>query len=597
MSRDRARPSGSLPLASIALALLGAVAGAWLLAGGRVDAELPLAGPFGPLRVLAEPSSGPFVLLASVVGGAAAFALRGEEATPRARLLLFTFLVGTLAVPFAGDAFGLLVAWELMSVSPGLLLVLDLDPERRRAGLVYLAYASVSALLVALGLFVGDPGKLGPLPATGGAILLVGAAMKAGLMPTHVWLPRAHAAAPSPFSALMSGVMVAMPAYLVIRFVVPAGLPPAIAVLVLLAGAASAALGSLHALPERNLKRVLAMTTVAHIGVAFALLGLALLLEGAAREYAVGACVAYLVTHGLAKGACFLVAGEIHHATGELDLESLGGLWRAMGALGALGLVAGLSLAGLPPLGGFTSEVAALSAVAASVAALPATLGIVVLGSLLLLGVGAAAGAAAVAKVVLGAFQGPVRTPPTHATPRLAPIAILVAALALVGAFPGVLWGAADPLVLPLPSGVLAPLPILLIAVVVLGLLAFATRRVRDPTRVAPWACGGPAPSMRSAYTPAGLVMPYRILFAEVVRPSSGLSLQEAPVAPFAPARGHYKDPEREFIEPWVHRPLRSMLLPFIERVRALHRGSVHAYLVAGVATLLLALFLVEVLP
>lgn len=610
-------PRRSPPLLSLLLTLFATALGVASLLGHAFRWEVPGAGPLGVLRfAVDDATSGVFVLLAGLVGTSALLAGRREAYDPIRRVLTFAFLLGLVLVPMAGDVFGLLFAWELMSVAPGVLLVLDARPEARRAGVLYLAYAQLSSLAVLAGLLLWSGGRFGTLdslvasagPPHATLLILLGALVKAGVMPFHSWLPEAHPAAPSHVSALMSGVMVALPAYLVLRLVVPPGVPAALATIVLLLGAASAALAALHALHARDLKRVLALTTVAHMGVLFSLLGVALLLPrptpGTLSATVASTAIAYAFAHGLSKGALFLVAGEIHHATGELALERLGGLWRTLGPVAALAGLAGLALAGLPPFAGFPAELSLFTSLFAAMAQLDALSGVVALAALFLIGVGAGAGLAAVAKVVLGAFHGPARTAgPAHALPRTALIApaLLLAASLVVGLAPGLLWaglptGAPDPWTLPMTNGSLAVAPMLAAGVAVLLLAAFAVRAAPRPRRVPPWATGGPPPTPRQTYTPQALVMPYRILFAELLRPRSDLRVQDAPVAPFAPSKGHYEDPSPQYIEPWVHQPLLRTLVPILERLRRLHRGPVQIYLIIALLALVFILFLLPVI-
>lgn len=613
VSSESAHP----PLLSLFLALGTLTLGLFLLTGPLLAVDLPLSGPLGSLQLAGDSTTGLFLLLVGLLGTAAALAGHRHGPQRAQRFLFFLFLLGLALVPLAGDVFTFLVAWELMSLAPGLLLILDAQTEARRAGVLYISYAQISALLILTGLLWWVQGGdasfdlllLHPPPVGAAVCLVLGAAMKAGLMPFHLWLPEAHPAAPSHVSALMSGAMVTLPAYLVLRFLLPHRLDPAFGLLLLLAGGLSAALGSLHALHARNLKRVLAMTTVAHMGVLFSLLGLGLLLvahrQTALVPYVSAASLAYLLTHGLSKGALFLVAGEVHHATHELDLERLGGLWRATGGLAVLGFLGGFSLAGLPPFGGFPSELALFATFLATLPKLDPAEGVAVFGSLFLLGLAAGAGLAAIAKIVYGAFHGPSRvTTPVVVPPLsgLVPALLLIAASLLLGLAPGLLWAhlpvpAAHAAQLPTPLGPYSFLPLVLgtlgLLIVIALLVGWSLKR---PQRVEPWACGGPAPSARQTYTPQSLVMPYRVLFAEILRPASDLSLQETPVAPFAPSRGRYDDPAPRFVEKWAHQPLQRVLAPLLSLLRRLHRSSIHFYLTIALALLLTLLFLLPVI-
>lgn len=611
-----ARSHAAWTLLSGALALGAIAAGLHLTAGRTVDLTIPLHGPLGELRISADPLSGVFVLVSGLVGLAATWWGHRRHESTMGHATLFAFLAGLFLVPLAGDVFTLVVAWELMSASPGLLLILDARHETRKAGLLYLVYAHLSATCLLIGLLVwGSPASSSletllarPPPLLAAAFILAGAVIKSGLMPFHAWLPEAHPAAPSHISALMSGAMVAQPVYLVLRLLAPFRIEPWLGSVVLLLAGLSAALGALHALHARNLKRVLALTTIAHMGSLYVVLATALLLDpgthAAAHAYLESAALAYLFAHGLAKASLFLIAGEVHHAAHELDLEQLGGLWREMPALAALALVGAAALAALPPMAGFPAEIGLFAALFSTLRTLDPVASVSLLGILFLLGLGAGAGLAAVAKIALGAFhgarRGPAR-PPSHDRGFLGPILLLAGASLVLGLFPGLLWrrlpaGAPDALTLPTPFGPLVLLPIVLAATGLLLVLFLLLRpQVQAPARVDPWNCGAPPPGPQQTYSPQGLVMPYRILFAEILRPASDLNLQEAPVAPFAPAKGRYEDPSPRFIEPWIHEPVRRSLRPATAWLRRIHYGSVHTYLLIALATFLLLLFLFRV--
>lgn len=603
------------PAVGLALTLLALALGVFLLTGETLSVELPLVGPLGPLSLYAAGGlQGTFLLLLGLLGTAAVLAGRRDGLDRVGRSLVVVFLGGLLLVPLAADVFTFLLAWELMSAAPGLLLALSPRPETRRAGLVYLVYAHLSALALMAGLLTwnqaGDGSFDGllarPAPAPATVLLLLAALIKAGVMPFHRWLPEAHPAAPGHVSALMSGAMVAQPAYVVLRFLAPGGTSVPLATIVLLLGALTSALASLHALHERDLKRLLALTTVAHMGVVFAVLGLLLERHGPLvpyRPYLEGAVLVYVLAHGLAKGALFLVAGEIHHATGELDLERLGGLWRSSRGLALMAGLGGIALAGLPPFAGFAAEIVVFTCLFATLGALGPLNGVVLLGAVFLLGIGAGAGLAAIGKFVLGAFHGPARAPiQVHPVPRTALLgpALALAASLVVGVAPGLVAAsfdglAADAWSLPTPVGDIRLAPLLVLGGILTLAAVWALRGTRAKA-VVPWATGGPPPTPRQTYTPQALVMPYRILFAEILRPSSDLRLQDAPIAPFAPSHGHYEDPTPRYIEPWIHRPLLRLLLPPVERLRRLHRGPVQSYLIIALLVLVLLLFLLPVM-
>jgi hypothetical protein len=148
---------------------------------------------------------------------------------------------------------------------------------------------------------------------------------------------------------------------------------------------------------------------------------------------------------------------------------------------------------------------------------------------------------------------------------------------------------------LPTPLGSTSALGVIAAAGILAVAVGLAAARKPRAIPVDPWNCGAPPPSPRQTYTPQGLVMPYRILFAEILRPGSDLRLQDAPIAPLAPHKGRYVDPEPSFIEPWLHQPLLAFLTPKLEALRRVHRGPVQAYLLVALLVLVAILLLLPV--
>ena len=337
---------------------------------------LPVLGSYLRLDAL----SGFFVGLIGLGGaGASLFALGygRHEAHPERVLPFYPAFLGAMAlVAVADDAFTFLFGWELMSLTSwALVKAHHQEPDNAQAGFVYLIMATFSglALLLAFGLLAGAQGGYAfdqmraahPGAATAVVVLvvaLVGAGSKAGLVPLHVWLPLAHPAAPSHVSALMSGVMTKVAIYGFIRIVFdllgPTGWWAGTVVLAL--GGLTAVLGVLHAVMERDLKRLLAYSTVENIGIVFIGLGLALAFR--ATGYPTGAALAltaalfHALNHTLFKSLLFFGAGAVLTATGERDMETMGGLIHRMPRTAVSFLIGCVAISALPPLNGFASE-------------------------------------------------------------------------------------------------------------------------------------------------------------------------------------------------------------------------------------------------
>ena len=312
------------------------------------------------------------------VCGAAVFVFAGRYLEPSGRgraiaSLTALFVLVQVLVLVARDPLTFLVAWEAMTLVPAaVILVGRADEVARRTvffyvGLTHLAGVGtwVAVLLLAREGAFGDPSVI----STGSGVqvavalaALVGMGAKAGLMPLHVWLPLTHPIAPAPVSALMSGVMLKLAIYGLVRVLVEwlGVLPSWLGVLVLALGAVSAVGGITYAVFEDELKRLLAFSSIENIGIIVLGLGACLVLRARGADawaaFALAAALLHTVNHALFKSLLFLGAGSFEKAVGSLELDRLGGLIRRMPWTGGAFLIGGLAIAGLPLLNGFASE-------------------------------------------------------------------------------------------------------------------------------------------------------------------------------------------------------------------------------------------------
>ena len=470
------------------------------------------------------------------------------------------FLAGMNLVVMADDAFSFLVAWEFMSLSSwALVMARHRDPGVAQAGYLYLVMASFGALclLAGFGLMAHGDFSFGGMrahpvtPVIAGAVLmltLLGAGSKAGLVPLHVWLPLAHPAAPSHVSALMSGVMTKVAVYAFIRIAFDL-LGPAQAwwsLMVLALGAATAVLGVLYALMQTELKRILAYSTVENIGVIFIGLGLSLAFKAQnlplPAALALTAALFHLFNHSLFKSLLFFGAGAVQAATGERDLDQLGGLIRRLPTTAALILIGCAAISALPPLNGFASEWLTFQAILLSPALSAPALKILAPAVGAALALAAALTAAAFVRLYGLAFLGRPRSPAAAQAQEVDSASRLAMTLAaglcvLAGALPGLvidalapaaraLTGARMPLQMTQPWLTLAPVSEsrstyngLLVLAFIAGsamLAAFAIHRLasRAARRSPAWDCGYPDPSPLTQYSASGFAQPIRRVFA-----------------------------------------------------------------------------------
>ena len=369
-------PAGGL----FGLALFG-IALAALFDRSQV-AVLPIGLPGLPFHLRLDALSAFFLLvIGASAAGVSAFAagyFRRGEGTPPGLLCLqyHVFLASMAMVVLADDAYAFMVMWETMALSSFFLVTANHRiPEIRRAGYIYLLVAHVGAIgiLMCFGVLQANTGDytfanmraqhLTPFWASVGFLLAVfGFGAKAGILPLHVWLPEAHPAAPSPVSALMSGVMIKTAIYGVLRvsFDLLSLQVWWWGALLLALGLATALYGVVFAAVQVDMKRLLAYSSIENIGLLFTAIGLALVFSAYGMRMlaalALTAGLYHVASHALFKSLLFLGTGSVLHATGERNLGKLGGLIRYTPWVAWVTLVGVLASAGLPPLGGFVSE-------------------------------------------------------------------------------------------------------------------------------------------------------------------------------------------------------------------------------------------------
>ena len=368
--------------AGVALAALGLQA-VWLPAQ---TLTLPLGLPDLPFHVRMDPLAGFFLmLLGSVSAGISVYAAGYFREEPSGRLTLISmqyhvFLASMAFVLLADDAYLFMVAWETMALSSYFLVITDHQrPAIRSAGFLYLliAHLGAIAILLCFGVLHGGRGdytfdalraaQLQPAWASVAFLLaFFGFGAKAGMIPLHAWLPEAHPAAPSPVSALMSGIMIKTAIYGMVRviFDLIGGMSGNVrwewGMVVLVVGAGTTLFGVLYALVQHDLKRLLAYHSVENIGIILLGLGMAMVFIGfghpAAGALGLIAALYHTLNHAVFKGLLFLGAGSILHSTGMRNLNDMGGLIRGMPKTAFYFLIGALAISALPPLNGFVSE-------------------------------------------------------------------------------------------------------------------------------------------------------------------------------------------------------------------------------------------------
>ncbi len=619
-----------------------------LASGGTVTVRSAQILPLTGVTLSLDPLGAVFVITAAVVGAAAGcyaagYAARGGGSRT-ATALLPLFITSLLLVPTAASIATFMAAWELMALTSLLLL---LTGHRRREArdaaqwYAVMTHAGAAAILLAFVLIGAHAGgesfaaieahAAGVPPAVRSlafVLALAGFGSKAGMVPLHVWLPRAHPEAPSPVSALMSGAMVNLGVYGIVRtgdgllrggelwwWLAVAGL-----------GVASALFGGIHAAASADLKRLLAYSTVDNMGLVLIGAGAAgALAVTGHRELAALAMIAalfQLVSHSAFKGCLFLAAGSVQRAAGTRDLDSLGGLLRRLPVTATLFGIGALSICALPPFSGFAGEwlllqgflrgfsahgAATATALLAGVAALALTGGLTVAAFVKAFGIG---------------FLGQPRTPGAAAAGETGPAMVAGTALLAVPCLVlGVIPGAVVPLLAraagtalggtppePLRAGAGLAItgsadviqPALLAAVLLGGLvLAWGLVRLRAGTaarrgyrarRADAWGCGRELQTARMQYTATSFAEPLQRVFDDVLRPDRDLDVSHLAESRYFEQAITYRSRIDDAVERGWYRPLTVLIQRWGEVARRAQNGSMHRYLGYGFAALIVLL-------
>jgi len=616
---------------AVAASVLGLVpAFATVIGGATETLRWDWRMPFGSFCVRLDPLSAFFLIpilgLSAIAAVYGARYLTAHGTRPLgAQWFFYNCLAAGMALTvISANGLLFLVAWEVMSLASFFLVTFDDDrPEVLEAGWTYMIATHLgTAFLIVMFLVMGveagsldfdaiSAAKFTPALASVFFIFaVIGFGTKAGFMPFHVWLPEAHPVAPSHVSAVMSGVMIKVGIYGIVRTLVILGTPPAWWGWTLVAiGATSGILGVLFALAQHDLKRLLAYHSVENIGIITLGLGLGVLGLGmGSTTLAVlgfGGGLLHVINHSIFKGLLFLSAGAVLQSTHTRDIDHLGGLSKRMPWTAASFLVGAVAISGLPPLNGFISELmiylgAYRSVSASGAAAIPA---VVVIGALALIG---GLAAACFTKAFGIVFLGEPRSDhAAHAKEAplamLAPMFVLAALCVAIGFLaPTVVTSlgsvvgevtrlSAESAKVEL-SAAAGPLSIVVLAaavfVLLIGILTVARRVMlsgRRVTETGTWDCGYAAPTARMQYTSSSFAQPIVELFRLFLRTRRRLSAPEGLFPKSASMSSETPDVCREAF----YAPLFALVSRGLARLQWLQQGSVHVYVLYIVLTLI----------
>ena len=596
-----------------------AMTATWLMPGGSLHFQIDALSAFFLLPVFG-------LSLVTAIYGRAYLAGRADGRGLAGCWFHSNLLTAAMAsVIAAHDGLLFLVSWEVMALSPFFLVIFD-DRKAvvRHAAWTYLAatHLGTAFLLVVFVMLGGAAGSsdfdayrdvLQTNPGLASLIFimaLIGFGSKAGIVPAHVWLPEAHPVAPSHVSALMSGAMIKVGIYGLVRMLTLLGPPqPWWGWTLIAIGASSGVLGVLFALAQHDLKRLLAYHSVENIGIILLGIGIGVLsvatglLPLAVIGFAAG--LLHVLNHSIFKGLLFLGAGAVQHGVHSLDLEELGGLLKRMPWTGAAFLIGASAIVGLPPLNGFVSEFLLFYSGFLAVTQPEPMIAVAGLVSIVAMGLISGLAAACFAKAFGVVFLGSPRSAEAAeahevARPMRAAMAALAALCIIIGlAAPAVVAALADVVAaatglapdsvragLATVTGPLATTVSMFAVLIVLALLAWLFRahrlRARRVGSGPVWGCGYLFPSAKMQYTASSFAQPLTTQFHLLVRNREAL----VPPTGYFPTAASYSSDSGD---PW----LQLLFVPtfrwfdrIVSRLNVIQHGHIHVYVLYVAATL-----------
>lgn len=589
--------------------------------------------PGGVFHVHVDALSGLFLISIFSLGGLGAYYGTGYFSVQshrgiavRLRVYYGLIVAGMALLVIAKNSLLFLVGWEVMALAAFMALTVeDKKPPVREAGLVYLVATRVGTLCiiamfallrVQIKGFTLDISGLNPncRLATATFLLgLVGFGLKAGIMPLHLWLPSAHANAPTHVSALMSGVLIKMGIYGILRLTSFYGsIPTWWGQLVLGLGLVSALLGVAFALGQHDFKRLLAYHSVENIGII--LLGIAVGLIGRAKGEPLlvmlgfGGALLHVLNHGLFKALLFLGAGSVISVTGTRNLEQYGALGRKLPHSAFAFLIGAIAIAGLPPLNGFVSELYVYLGMFTAQSRPVGRSGTALAFAIPVLAMVGALALACFVKVYAVVFLGEPRSERTDVakegpTSMLVPQYVLAAGCVLIGLFPqvplsvllhatenlvGSRAGMVVPMTVPTITTGLTTLSAIHGVLIVLAIVMwFGLRRVRAvPSSQLTWDCGYAAPSAKMQYTASSIADDLVNMFSMLLRPKArAVDLQGV-----FPRPSSFESHVPEVILELFVLPTLRGIVRVAQVLRFIQRGTAHLYLFYVLMTLIVML-------
>jgi hydrogenase-4 component B len=596
-----------------------------------VTHELGWTVPYGPMTCSIDPLSAFFLLPILTVSTCCSFYALGywpaEKKQRNIGRLSFFFgllVAGLIWVVLARSAVLFLFAWEIMAISAFFILTPeDNDEEVRKSGILYMICTHISTLsLFALFILLKTTTGTFAFPAAGSIsaatpfanvlflIALFGFGIKAGMMPFHVWLPSAHANAPSHVSAVMSGVILKIGIYGLLRTLsFFDAIPLWWGITVLTTGVISGVLGVVFAIGQHDLKRLLAYHSIENIGIILMGAGVGLIGFSTGNPQLVvlgmAGALLHVLNHAVFKSLLFLGAGSVIHSLGTREIDRMGGLLKNMPWTALLFLTGAIAICGLPPLNGFISEMfiylGLFKSVITGSGAAAASCALAAPALALIGGLALACFVKVFGVVFLGVSRSPVNHEPHEATrSMLVPMAVLGTICVLIGVVPVAVAPLLESAVASLSSiflndselTAMAPLGWVSVLSMTLAAIVFILFTVRiknvTATKSMTWGCGYLAPTPRMQYTASSFADTLTGLFRSILRPDVHIPH----IRSSFPAPSKFSSHVPETVLEIIYIPLFSRVNDRLAFIRKLQNGKMHYYIFYMFLTLIVLLMI-----
>lgn len=624
-----------------------------IIMGKPMTWMIPNVIPFFDLEIFVDGVAAFFLLIVGIVSFAvSAYSIgyskeyHAKKRTMALGFLFNVFILSMVLVVASNNAFFFLLFWEVMSLTSFFLVIYDHDKEENiKSGMTYLvmthlgtAFIFASFLLgyIQTGSFSFDSFRHSsegfPLLVKNLVFIfaLIGFGTKAGMVPLHVWLPKAHPSAPSNVSALMSAVMIKIGIYGMIRTIFDFsgfGASPDFAwwgMLLIAFGSASAIIGVLYAVVERDIKRALAFSSIENIGIILIGLGLSVVFASfQLTAFAVLALVAsmyHTINHAVFKGLLFMGAGSVVSVTHTKNIEHLGGLVKQMPWTALLFLIGAISISGLPPFNGFISEWFTMQSLLSSYQVPSTILQISIAFASLPFALTIGIAAATFVKLFGMTFLSKARSKYAiniKEVPRsmILGMSILAAVCVLFGVVP-YLGTSLISTAFHMSSQPSSPfdsmtiqnssdksfanlsMPVVVIMLSSVSIAIFGFIRVLSgntkKTKYGTWDCGFGSLNERMEYTPTSLSQPIRAVFKVFFRPHNQTEKESFGENPYLLKTVKIETAIKNIFEDLLYTPIVSSFVFFFDKVRRLQTGKINAYLLYIMVTLVLLLLFVR---